>query len=392
MRDQTRRRMWTAVATALALAAAVVPASACPFCSGPQMTLREQVAGANVVVLARWVESRPPQEDRSGSTTFEIMEILKTPEGRAQKGDPVVLPRTWSGTPGDLYLLTGTVEETVRWDEPVQVTETSFRYIAETPAGESTPGERLAYFLKFLQHPEETIANDAYGEFANADYNDIKPLAAGFSRESLRQWLESSETPTPRIGLYAMMLGLCGNADDAEFLKRKIIAAEKEFPLGLDGTIYGYLLLSGAEGLTFIEREKFRSPSASVNDISSALSALRTAWEYAPELPKEQIRRAARALLDREEVAELVIADLARWNDWEIQERLIAAYGTGAFQETSAKVAIVRYLSASERAAKDDADPPEHARRAREYLATVKASEPQIIKQARGLIFAGDRR
>src|SRR5262249_1706461 len=37
---------------------------------------------------------------------------------------------------------------------------------------------RLAYFFNYLDSPDLDISNDAYGEFANADYKDYRPLAA----------------------------------------------------------------------------------------------------------------------------------------------------------------------------------------------------------------------
>ena len=63
------------------------------------------------------------------------------------------------------------------------------------PAPDADPASRLAWFVNFLEHPDITVANDAYAEVANAPYEEIALLADKLSRESVQEWVLSPETP-----------------------------------------------------------------------------------------------------------------------------------------------------------------------------------------------------
>lgn len=49
-------------------------------------------------------------------------------------------------------------------------------------------------------------------------------------------------------------------------------------------------------------------------------------------------------LLERKEMADLVITDLARWKDWSIQDRLMTMYSDENYDIPAIRRAIVRYL------------------------------------------------
>ena len=53
-------------------------------------------------------------------------------------------------------------------------------------------------------------------------------------------------------------------------------------------------------------------------------------WTYEPDIiPKGRLKESLRLLLDRPELADLVIADLSRWKDWKIMDRLMTIYVAG---------------------------------------------------------------
>ena len=79
--------------------------------------------------------------------------------------------------------------------------------------------KRLLYFFRFLDHADADISNDAYLEFAKATDQEIGHVAAQLSADKLRAWLKDPVTPANRLGLYAFLLGACGNAADARFLR-----------------------------------------------------------------------------------------------------------------------------------------------------------------------------
>jgi hypothetical protein len=121
-----------------------------------------------------------------------------------------------------------------------------------------------------------------------------------------------------------------------------------------------------------------------------------------------------RILLDQPELADLVIADLARWKDWSVQERLMSLYGKGDYNIPSIKRSIIRYMLASTDT-KGDAGPPtsttagtasgaqssggvasgnvpaeanlESAARGKKYLEELRKRDPRTVKEAERFFF-----
>ena len=345
------RSCWLFVAGGCLLAGATVPAVACPFCSAPSQTLSEQVAQADGVCLVAWTGGTTATDQDPGKSTYEILQVVKAPKESVAKGDRVTLARYRAGKKGDLFLLMGTKSgrgNGIDWGSPTEITESSFNYVAQAPTPEVPVSKRLTYFVRFLEFPDQLVSNDAYAEFANAPYKDIESVASKLPHEKIRQWIVRPETPQPRLGLYGMMLGLCGDNHDAQLLADKISQKTEDFRIGIDGLISGYLLLTGPTGLDHIDDWKFKDRKVPFSETYAAMMGLRFMWQYASgRIPSERLQQSMRILLDRPELADLVIADLARWNDWSVQDRLMQIYGKGDYNIPSIKRAIIRYMLAS---------------------------------------------
>lgn len=331
------------IALAVSLFASQI-ALACPFCSAPSLTLSEQLTQADAAVLVSWVDGKASTEKSAGSTTYSIIEISRGPKD-LKKDDKLTVPRYRAGKKGDLFLLFGTKDKEIDWSSPLEVTETTYQYIVQAPSPESPMPKRLEYFLKFLEYPDQLVSNDAYGEFANAPYEDIVKIKEKMDRAKIAKWVVNKETSPTRLGLYGLLLGLCGNEDDAKMMEAKIGEQTQDFRLGIDGLISGYLLLTGEQGLASIDTSKLRDKKAPFSETYAAMQALRFMWTYGNNrISKERLRQSMRELLDRPELADLVVADLARWEDWSVQQRLMNLYGQGEYSIPSIKRAIVRYL------------------------------------------------
>jgi hypothetical protein len=235
----------------------------------------------------------------------------------AVTGGRITLARHRAGKPGDLFLLTGSRGTSIEWGSPLEVTETSFNYMVQAPSPEVPTRKRLEYFVRFLEFPDETVAGDAYGEFANSPYEEITPLTPKLPREKIREWVASPDTPATRLGLYGLLLGLCGDEEDAKLMERKIVETSEDFRLGIDGVMGGYLLLTGEKGLELIDRTKLaKDANVPFSETYAAMQALRFMWTYGDgQIDKDRLRQSMRQLLDRPELADLVIADLARRKD-----------------------------------------------------------------------------
>ena len=395
--------------SALMLAVFVpVAVVACPFCSAQSMTLTEQVSGADCSILVKWVSGIPAKVSDAGSTEFEIVDVIhqdvggkQDPTGKLKPGAKLSLIRYRSAKPGDLFLLLGTLGAgNIEWGSPLEVTQAGYDYMKNAPKSDQPAAKRLGYFIKHLEHADRTISDDAFGEFANASYADVVHLAKEMPRDKLRSWLTSNTVSPGRIGLYGMMLGLCGTEDDAKLMERKILEGNEEFRLGIDGVMGGYLLLTGEKGLSILDEKKLTDKKAPFSETYAAMQALRFMWQYGDNrIAPDRLRQSMRILLERPELADLVIADLARMKDWQVQDQLIELYEADAYNIPSIKRAIVRFTLA---AAKDTGvkkgddpavggssvavtseAPPAHVLKARKCLEELEKRDPKTVQEAK---------
>ncbi|MEZ6045487.1 MAG: hypothetical protein R3C11_07875 [Planctomycetaceae bacterium] len=372
---------------------------ACPFCSAPSLTLGEQVNQADAVLLVEWLSAERGTADTVSQTKLKVVEIVKAGDRGFKVGEEIVLERFRTAKEGQKLLLMGTAGETsVDWDSPIDVTDLSYDYVRQAPATDLPTTKRLEYYIQFLEFPDELIANDAYAEFANAPYEDIAPLSEKMPREKLREWISAaySEDPqdqiraatlTTRMGLYGLMLGLCGTEEDAKLLEAKITEQKTDFRLGIDGIMAGYLLLTKDEGLEVLENKKLKPDAkAPFSETYSAMQAIRFMWNYGDErISKERMRQSMRILLDQKELVDIVIADLARWQDWSILNRLYEMYGAEGYEIGAIKRAIIRYYLSAVKygtAKEADQDMQNVAAEAQWYLDSLREKDPKTVEQA----------
>lgn len=384
-------RTLAAVLVGVALAAGTV--LACPFCSAPSLTLSQQLHQADTAVLIQWSGGERPSREagKLGNTVYEIVKVVHDSSGTAKKGGKVVLDRFREASPGDLFLLFGTkATPAVEWGSPIEISETGFNYVSQAPSKETKADERLTYFAKFLEYPDPMISDDAYGEFANADYKDIASIAKTLDSKKIRGWIADTNTNPTRLGLYGLLLGLSGKQEDADYLKKKILEPADSYRLGVDGLISGYLMLAKDNGLTVIEDSKLKDKKCSFAETYAAMQAIRFMWQYGDgAIGKERLRAAMRTLLDRPELADLVVTDLGRWNDWSVEDKLMELYGKENYDIPSIKRAIVRfYLVAESTKPKDPkAEVPEHVTKAKAHLAKLRKDDPETVKAAEEFFF-----
>ncbi|MCH8828287.1 MAG: hypothetical protein IID45_01785 [Planctomycetes bacterium] len=352
--------------------------------------MSNQLAAADAAFLVKWRSGRKKDDLRSGKTTFEILIVVKTDDVALKTGVKISLDKYIHGKAGDLFLLTVTkIHKRKKRYAAVLVTLANFRYIVQVPPPDpkQKPGKRLGYFLKFLDSTDPLIASDSHLEFRRASFAEIKALAKRLPREKLRRWLRDSKTPQTRIGLYGLMLGVCGNADDAKLLKRIILARTGDFRLGIDGVISGYLMLTGPKGLDLIDRNKLKYRKTPFSETYAAMLALRFVWTIAGDkIGKERLRQSMRLFLTRPELADLAIGDLRRWKDWSLQDRLMRLYDDEKFDTPAIKRAIVRFMLAGAADVKKGTPVsklPKHVVKAKANLATLQKKDPKIFRDAK---------
>lgn len=362
-------------------------ASACPICGQPTITLPERLARADVALLVEWVSAKAADGKVPESSTYEIIQVQRDALGMYRAGTQVTAEHFVQGKAGNLYLLLGRKDDKlgVRWDlAPLPVSETSYQYIIQAPSPETAAEQRLPYFIKFLEFSDPEIANDAFAQFVNAPTKDIAAVAPELPREKIRRWLADPKTPVNRLAGYGVMLGLSGGMEDGKFLERRIAETDPDRQFGVEGLIFGYLMLTGEPGLTTIEKTRLANLKAEDSDVYAALLATRYFWSYGNgKISRSRLQAALRLLLDRPTYADSAIETLGRWKDWSLHERLMKLYEQKKPDEQSTKEMIINYMIASTKdVPADAAEPPAHAVAGRKCLERLRERDPKLVAHA----------
>ena len=149
-----------------------------------------------------------------------------------------------------------------------------------------------------------------------------------------------------------------------------IKSGDRKQQAGLDALIACYLKLKGKDGLPLIVDKFLKDEQVEYVDTLSAVSALRFHGTEVDFIPRKEIVAAVRTLLDRPKIADMIIPDLARWEDWSVMERLVKMFKDSNEDTSWLRVPIASYLRSCPR--------PE----AKTYIEELKKIDPDSIKRA----------
>ncbi len=361
---------------AMALPARPVIAWACPFCSAVARTFSEQMDGFDIVVVAS-LQSAPEAEDetRLPRARFQIVDFLK---GRETFENEIPLDQSFEAIVvsrnheiGDHFLVMGNGTRQINWSTPMKVSNRVVDYLKQLDELPEKGPERLAYFAQFFEDHETVLANDAYDEFARASYEEVRAAAEHLDREKLLGWLQDPEVMKSRKRLYYTLLGVCGTADDVPFLEEVIRSGDRDRQSGLDALLACYLTLTGDDGVAVLEQTFLANPKAEYIDVFSAIAALRFHGTEAEKVSRKRIVEALRHVLDRPRMADMVIPDLARWEDWSVMDRLVQMFKDANSDDTKwVRTPIISYLQACP------------ADEAAQYIVELRQIDPEAVQRA----------
>jgi len=355
------------VLVVLAAALLASPASGCPFCSAVSLTFAQEIAQSGAAVIAKLVEPPPAsalQPNAEGPLPkgkFEVVEVLKGADVVAAAGHtgpgaiPIETIMLDAQPVGTTFLVMGVDPPKLVWSSPIRVGDRAIGYLKKLEGLPEKGADRLAFFMGHLEDEDDTLTRDAYDEFAVAPYEDVKNLADRMDAGRLLGWIENPKIPANRRRLYATMLGVCGKPADAEriaaILEGKGLAAEQpEIRNGLDALIACYVALRGESALDLVDT-LFLDRATGGKDVPftetyAAVMALRFLGEESQLVPRTRVLASLRLLLDEPKLADLVIADLARWQDWSVIERLTTIFKEAKSDNIFVREPIVNYLRA----------------------------------------------
>ena len=349
----------------------------CPFCASINLTFTDQMAAKDVVVSAKLVDApelpEDPDEDLP-KATFEITKVLKGDEV-LEKGMEFQALLVGRYPKGKEFLVMGLDPPEIAWTTPIKASPVLLKYLEDIQKLPESGADRLAFFQDYFEHEESSIAFDAYDEFAKAPYEDLIDLKDRMDRKQLLAWITDEDTSINRRRLYLTMLGVCGTAEDGDVLEKIISDGGDANLRGMDALVACYLCIKGDAGVDLIEEKFLSDDKSDFTTTMGAVSALRFHGTEVEVVSRERIILAVRKLLDRPKMADLIIADLARWEDWAATDKLVKMFKESKKENRWLRVPIVAFLMAS----------PEP--RAKECLVELKKLDPESIERAQ--LFGG---
>jgi len=407
---------------------------ACPFCSATSQTLSEELAAAEVAIIARLSQAASSADTKAsdsyqgadsntGLAKFEVVEVLR---GADKFPDLKEIQVVYFGQDeaDKLFLINGidaglpptAGNQVADWTTPLPLSERGVRYVKMLGSLSEKGPDRMAFFMQYFEDDDPLLAQDAYDEFARAPYSEVIDLSDRMDREQLMQWIDDPEVGPTRRRLYLTMLGICGQPQDVvkleamlkvDFQRIKPALEALVSVMGLNGSALGapvaselvradvrrrqqcldaliaaYLKLKGPAGLPLIEERFLANPDAQYTHVYATIMALRFHGEETDILPRERLLEAMRLVLDNPEISDQVIPDLARWEDWSILDRLVTMFNESEQDGWIRQPVIAYLLTAAEQ-------PGDIGQRAGAALAQIEELDPQGIKRARSYMSFG---
>jgi hypothetical protein len=364
-----------AVVATIAAALWTSSTAACPFCTAQALTLTEEIKAADVAVVARSLDTPKPAEPSSDSKDelervgFEVVKVIKGEKHLA--GQKVIKTLYFGQAPkGSTFVMFGYEPPKLGWSSPLALSERALKYLEDIQKLPEKGADRLVYFQDYLQDKEEMLSRDSYDEFARAPYQDVVALKSRMKHDQLVEWINSPDVSLIHRRLYFTMLSVCGRKEDVPMLERMLKSNDRKDRAGLDALVNCNLTLKGTDGLPLVEDLFIKNEKADYSDTYSAIMALRLQLEEIKALPKDRVLASLKLMLNRPNLADLVIPDLSRWEDWSAMPRLVEMFKTADEKTTFVRVPVINYLRACPK--------PE----AKDALVELAKIDPAAMKQA----------
>ncbi|EKK00978.1 hypothetical protein RBSH_03652 [Rhodopirellula baltica SH28] len=362
-------------------------ASACPFCSAVSQTLRQEMEVMDAVVVATALQSDLTRNADTGQIKMRIETVLKGGE-HVEAGQEVTAVYFGDAAKGRRFMLSGVDPRDMQWS-CLPLTPKSEKYLEKiTQLADKEPSERLLFYYEYLQDEDSMLSRDAYDEFASTPYDEIQKIKSALDHDTLVTWIQDPEMSPDRKRMYLTLLGICGDQEDLPMLESMLKSTQKSSRSGLDALIACYLTLAGEQGLPVIDELFLENKQASYADTYAAIMAVRFHGSEGGVIARSALVQSLHHILDRPDLADLVIPDLARWKDWSQIDRIKQLFLDADAENNWVRVPAVNYLracpkpEAAEAIEELEKVDPDSVRRANTFFAVPKPSaEVKAVKQ-----------
>jgi hypothetical protein len=362
-------------AVVLALVLAAAPADACTFCDGnfrTKQTLRMHFAQAKAVLHGQLKNPRFDPKTDDGFTDLHVTSVLK--DDPARGGKAVVVLRTYfpvvGNTPPDYLVFCTVANGSLDPAHGVPASAAVVDYLkAATKLDEADAAARLGFYFRHLDSPDETVAADAFFEFARAPDADILKAAKHLDAAKVRKLIADPNTPPERLGVFAFLLGVAGGPADAAFLAKMLgeTPMSERTASAYGGLLAGYVLLAPKDGWAFaagVLGDAKRPYSVRL----SAIGSVRFLQATRGEAVKAEVLKCCAALLPHGDLADQAVEDLRRWGYWDLTPDVLAQFPKPTHAAPIVRRAIVRYALTA---------PGDDAAR---FVAALRQSDPKLVR------------
>ncbi len=321
---------------------------ACSLCSVTLPTLSESMNGSVLVAFGTFANPRfsdkPGAPVGSGTTDFNVEQIVKNDTEREVPGRIVVpryMPVIDPKNPPRFLLFFRKDKDQLDAFHGVSLKSAELSpYLAGArSAWKKSRMDALMYYSRYLDHADETVSSDAFLEFAKAKDDEVGAVAKAMSAPRLRQLLAQESLPAERFGLFAFLLGRCGEKTDVALFEKWASETERS---GLDGVLAGYIAIAPEQGwkktAAMLVDQRVKFPAR-----FNALRAIRFFHNWKGSEVKAEILSALGPALADGEIADLLIEDLRRWKMWELTPRIVELFPTPTFKSPIMQRTILRY-------------------------------------------------
>jgi hypothetical protein len=354
---------------------------ACGFgCFGKPPTISGEIEAADVAVIACLVAVPTPlgsgdEESYLPRAAFEAIELLK---GRVPSGRRIAATIPPSAKLGDQFFLTGTSSETGWvWHASLLITPSIRAYLRALCRLPANHRERLLLFVNHLEAEEPLLARDACDELGQAPYAALQAIGDQMDHDQLIRDVQDLQLPASKRRLFFHMLSVCGNRDDLALLEGFARSGDQQQMRALDALLFCHLTLGGNDAIDLVDELFLRPREADYAHTFSAILAVRFYYEHHAALPKSRMVQSLRIMLDRPELADLVIPDLVRLGDWDSMDKVMNLFRTAKRDSAWLLEPAVMYLLACPVA------------RAQQLLEECRQIDPKITARARARVARG---
>ncbi len=361
----------TRILSIFVLVLAAAPLFACSFCGDAfarRQPLRERFAESKLV-LAGQLKNAVANADGTGTTEFHVAKVLK---GDAKGTTKLLVPRylpVVADTPPDFVFFCSIADGKIEPVHGVPGGAALADYLAAMAKADGATA-RLALAFARLDAADAAVASEAFLEFARAADAELAAATTALDRKKLRAWIADAKTPIERLGVYGLLLGLCGDADDGRDLVRLVRggSADERIAANLGGLLGGAILLAPADGWK-LATDLLADPKRNFTDKLNVVSTVRFFQASRPKESRERILACYAVVVANGDLADLAIDDLRRWRWWDLTATVLAQAG----KPTHAAPAMARGIARYALQCPDDA--------AKAYVADLRRKDPALVKK-----------